>query len=111
MNNWVKIVIADNRRMFEVEDNSVHLVVTSPPYWTIKNYNVKGQIGYGQSLHEYLKDLYRVWKESYRILESGRRLVINIGDQFARSIIYGRYKIIPLHSEIIPHCFSNLSVL
>ena len=104
MENWAKIIIGDSRKMVEVENNTTHLVVTSPPYWSIKNYGIEGQIGYGQSLHEYLKDLYRVWKESYRILEPGRRLVINIGDQFARSIIYGRYKIIPLHSEIIAQC-------
>ncbi|WP_457567876.1 DNA methyltransferase [Desulfurobacterium sp.] len=104
MKNWAKIIIGDSRKMLEIEDNSVQLVVTSPPYWSIKNYGVKNQIGYGQTLHEYLKDLYRVWKESYRVLEPGRRLVVNIGDQFARSIVYGRYKIIPLHAEIIAQC-------
>ena len=104
MNIWAKIIIADSRKMIEVDDNSIDLVVTSPPYWHIKDYGALGQIGYGQSLHEYLKDLYRVWKECYRILKPGRRLVINIGDQFARSIIYGRYKIIPLHAEFIAQC-------
>ena len=90
--------------MEEVEDESVHLVVTSPPYWHIKDYGVEGQIGYGQTLHEYLRDLYAVWQECFRVLRKGRRLCINIGDQFARSIIYGRYKIIPLHAEIISQC-------
>lgn len=104
MNSWAKIIIGDSRKMVEVEDKSVDLVVTSPPYWHIKDYGVEGQIGYGQSLHEYLKDLYRVWKECYRVLKPGRRLCINIGDQFARSIIYGRYKVIPLHAEIIAQC-------
>ncbi len=104
MVNWAKIIIGDSRKMIEIEDNSIQLIVTSPPYWSIKNYGTKNQIGYGQTLHEYLKDLYRVWKESYRVLEQGRRLVINIGDQFARSIVYGRYKIIPLHAEIIAQC-------
>jgi len=104
MQNWAKIIIGDSRKMVEIEDNSVQLIITSPPYWSIKNYGTDNQIGYGQTLHEYLKDLYRVWKESYRVLEAGRRLVINIGDQFARSVIYGRYKIIPLHSEIIAQC-------
>jgi len=99
-----KIIIGDSRKMLEVEDRSVDLVVTSPPYWHIKDYGVEGQIGYGQSLHEYLKDLYRVWKECYRILKPGRRLCINIGDQFARSLIYGRYKVIPLHAEFISQC-------
>ena len=104
MDNWAKIIIGDSRKMIEVEDSSIDLVVTSPPYWHIKDYGTPGQIGYGQSLHEYLKDLYRVWKECFRVLKSGRRLCINIGDQFARSIIYGRYKVIPLHAEFISQC-------
>ena len=104
MENWAKVIIGDSRRMVEVDDASVQLIVTSPPYWHIKDYGAENQIGYGQSLHEYLKDLYRVWKECYRVLEPGRRLVVNIGDQFARSIIYGRYKIIPLHAEVIAQC-------
>ena len=104
MSNWAKIIIGDSRKMLEVEDNSIDLVVTSPPYWHIKDYGVEGQIGYGQSLHEYLKDLYRVWKECYRVLKPGRRLCINLGDQFARSAIYGKYKVIPLHAECIAQC-------
>ncbi len=99
-----RIIIGDSRRMTEVGDNSIDLVVTSPPYWHIKDYGVPGQIGYGQSLHEYLKDLYRVWRECHRVLKPGRRLCLNIGDQFARSIIYGRYKVIPLHAELVAQC-------
>lgn len=99
-----KIIIGDSRQMEEIKDNEIDLIVTSPPYWHIKDYGISGQIGYGQTLHEYLKDLYYVWKECYRVLRSGGRLCINIGDQFARSIIYGRYKVIPLHAEIISQC-------
>ena len=99
-----KVIIGDSRKMMEIDDKSIDLVVTSPPYWHIKDYGAQEQIGYGQSLHEYLKDLYRVWKECFRVLKPGRRLCINIGDQFARSIIYGRYKIIPLHAEFIAQC-------
>ncbi len=97
----VHIFEADSRRMPELADASVDLVVTSPPYWHLKDYGVPGQIGYGQSLHEYLRDLYRVWEEVFRVLRPGRRLCINIGDQFARARVYGRYKVIPLHAEII----------
>lgn len=98
------IFIADSRNMAEVESESVDLIVTSSPYWHIKDYGVEGQIGYGQGLHEYLLDLSRVWKECFRVLKPGRRLCINIGDQFARAIVYGRYKVIPLHAEIIAQC-------
>jgi len=101
---WGRIYIGDSRRMREVEDESVDLVVTSPPYWHIKDYGQPGQIGYGQSLHEYLRGLYAVWSECARVLRDGARLCINIGDQFARSAIYGRYKVIPIHAEFIAQC-------
>jgi len=104
MNNWAKIIIGDSRVMKEIKEETVDLIVTSPPYWHIKDYGTSGQIGYGESLHEYLKNLYYVWSESYRVLRKGRRLCINIGDQFARSIIYGRYKVIPIHAEFISQC-------
>ncbi|NPA40691.1 MAG: site-specific DNA-methyltransferase [Aquificae bacterium] len=90
--------------MAELERESIDLVVTSPPYWHIKDYGVENQIGYGQSLHEYLKDLYRVFSECFRVLKPGSRMCVNIGDQFARSVVYGRYKVIPLHSEVISMC-------
>jgi DNA modification methylase len=99
-----RIYLADSRNMAEVPSESVALVVTSPPYWHIKDYGVPHQIGYGQSLHEYLYDLSRVWRECWRVLMPGRRLCINIGDQFARAVIYGQYKVIPLHAEIIAQC-------
>jgi len=99
-----QVYIADSRNMAEIPSESVALVVTSPPYWHIKDYGVPNQIGYGQTLHAYLYDLSRVWKECWRLLKPGRRLCINIGDQFARATLYGQYKVIPLHAEIIAQC-------
>ncbi len=96
-----KVIFGDSRAMPEVEDCSVQLALTSPPYWQIKDYGTAGQIGRGQSLHDYLKDLYLVWSECRRVLLPGRRLCVNIGDQFARAKVYGRYKVIPLHAEVI----------
>jgi DNA modification methylase len=89
---FAKVILGDSRKMSEIQESSIDLVITSPPYWHIKDYGIKNQIGYGQSLHEYLKSLYSVWKECYRVLKPGSRLCINIGDQFLRSIVYGKYK-------------------
>ena len=104
MPNWARVYLGDSRAMTEVEDGGIDLAVTSPPYWHIKDYGVPGQIGYGQSLHEYLKDLYHAWRECFRVLREGARLCINVGDQFARAAVYGRYQVIPLHAEFINQC-------
>lgn len=104
MSPRARIIIGDSRVMAEVEDGSIDLVVTSPPYWQIKDYGISGQIGFGQSLHQYLTDLYHTWRECFRLLRPGSRLCLNIGDQFARSAIYGRYKVIPLHAELLGQC-------
>ena len=99
-----KIIIGDSRRMQEVPDESVHLVITSPPYWQLKDYGSGNQIGFDDSYEEYINHLNLVWDECQRILHKGCRLCINIGDQFARSVYYGRYKIIPIRTEIIKFC-------
>jgi len=100
------IVFGDSRQMLSVPDNSVHLIITSPPYWQLKDYGTDNQIGYNNSYEEYINNLNLVWNESYRVLENGCRLCINIGDQFARSVYYGRYKVIPIRTEIIKFCES-----
>jgi len=99
-----KIIVGDSRKMKEVENESVHLVITSPPYWQLKDYGSKNQIGFDNSYEEYINNLNLVWNECYRILNKGCRLCINIGDQFARSVYYGRYKVIPIRTEIIKFC-------
>jgi len=101
-----KIIIGDSRRMKEVPDESVHLVVTSPPYWQLKDYGGERQIGFYDSYEEYINNLNLVWNACHRVLHKGCRLCINIGDQFARSVYYGRYKVIPIRTEIIKFCES-----
>lgn len=99
-----KIVNGDSRQMSELKDESIHLVLTSPPYWQLKDYGTENQIGFHDDYETYINHLNLTWKECYRVLHKGCRLCINIGDQFARSVYYGRYKIIPIHSEIIKFC-------
>jgi len=90
--------------MSELADESVHLVVTSPPYWQLKDYGNGSQIGFDHSYEDYINNLNLVWNECNRVLHKGCRLCINIGDQFARSVYYGRYKVIPIRTEIIRFC-------
>jgi len=99
-----KIIIGDSRWMKEVPDESVHLIITSPPYWQLKDYGNGKQIGFNDTYEEYINNLNLVWSECHRILHQGCRMCINIGDQFARSVYYGRYKIIPIRTEIIKFC-------
>lgn len=101
-----KIIIGDSRWMKKIPDESVHLIITSPPYWQLKDYGNGKQIGFNDSYEEYINNLNLVWNECHRVLHKGCRLCINIGDQFARSVYYGRYKIIPIRTEIIKFCES-----
>ncbi|MEP7230416.1 MAG: DNA methyltransferase [Ginsengibacter sp.] len=104
MGNHHIIVNGDSRNMKELADNSVHLAITSPPYWQLKDYGSNDQIGFHDTYETYINNLNLVWKECYRTLHNGCRLCINIGDQFARAVYYGRYKVIPIRQEIIKFC-------
>lgn len=98
------LINGDSRNMTLMPDKSVHLIITSPPYWQLKDYGTDNQIGFNESYESYINNLNLVWSECNRILKDGCRLCINIGDQFARSIYYGRYKVIPIRTEIIRFC-------
>ena len=101
-----KIIRGDSRYMIELDDKSVDLIVTSPPYWQLKDYGTEDQIGFNDTYEEYINNLNMVWKECYRILNNGCRLCINIGDQFIRTSQYGRYKVVPIRTDIIKFCES-----
>ena len=65
--------------MSAIPDNSVNLIITSPPYWTLKDYDVEGQIGLGSSSYDYyLSELNKVWKECVRVLAPDGKICINI---------------------------------
>lgn len=99
-----RIINGDSRQMNVLPDKSVHLVITSPPYWQLKDYGTDEQIGFNENYESYINNLNLVWKECHRVLHPGCRLCINIGDQFARSVYYGRYKVIPIRTEMIKFC-------
>ena len=101
-----KIIFGDSRSLNKIKDKSVQLIITSPPYWQLKDYGTDNQIGFNDSYEDYINNLNLVWSECYRVLADGCRLCINIGDQFARSVYYGRYKVIPIRTEIIRFCES-----
>ena len=101
-----RIIFGDSRSLNEIKDKSVQLIITSPPYWQLKDYGTEDQIGFNDSYEEYINNLNLVWQECYRVLSDGCRMCINIGDQFARSVYYGRYKVIPIRTEIIRFCES-----
>ncbi len=90
--------------MEEVLDNSIQLIVTSPPYGKIKDYGNQNQIGFFGTFDDYFKRLKQVLSECYRVLEPQCRMVINIGDQYLRTSEFGRYRILSIASKIITDC-------
>ena len=96
-----RIYFKNSQKMREVKDDEVHAVITSPPYWNIKDYGNPKQIGYHDSLTEYMRKLGRVWSECIRVLAPGCRLCINIGDQYLRADEKTLYQIIPLHAYLV----------
>ena len=97
---------ADSRKLSFVPDESVHLVVTSPPYWTLKKYrDHQDQLGDVEDYELFLQELDKVWRHCYRALVSGGRLVCVVGDVcLSRRKNKGRHTVVPLHASIQEHC-------
>ena len=83
-----KVHFKSSEKMKEVKKESVQCVVTSPPYWDLKNYNVDGQIGYKETYKEYHSRLEIVWKECYRILKKDGSIWINVHSKMHNSKTY-----------------------
>ena len=75
-----KIIIGDSRQMTELDDKSIQLIITSPPYWQLKDYGNGDQIGFNDTYEDYINNINLVWNECFRALEDGCRLCVNIGD-------------------------------
>lgn len=106
---------ADARLMDFLAPESVHLVVTSPPYWVLKEYHRSdGQLGYVADYEEFLRELDRVWSACFSALVPGGRLVCVVGDVcLSRRKNNGVHSVMPLHASIQEHCrvlgFTNLA--
>jgi modification methylase len=102
-------------RMMSLPAESVHLVVTSPPYWTLKEYrNTAGQLGHVDDYELFLRELDRVWEICFQALVPGGRLICVVGDVcLSRRKNNGRHMVMPLHASIQEHCrrigFDNLA--
>lgn len=115
MENTVhRLINGDARDLSFIEDSSVHLVVTSPPYWNLKRYNEHpDQLGHIQDYEAFLLELEKVWRHVYRVLVPGGRLVCVVGDVCVSRREYGRHLVFPLHADICVICrrigFDNLN--
>src|SRR5947209_11170061 len=103
------------RRLADLASESVHLVVTSPPYWTLKEYRKsEGQLGFVADYDKFLLELDKIWQECWRVLTPGGRLIVVVGDVcLSRRSNGGRHMVMPLHASIQEHCrnigFDNLA--
>lgn len=110
-----ELVLGDARSASDLPPESVHLVVTSPPYWTLKRYNDHDyQLGHVADYEEFIGGLDEVWRNCHRALVPGGRLVVNVGDVcLSRRKNNGRHTVVPLHATIQEHCkaigFDNLA--
>jgi modification methylase len=108
-------VQGDARRMGLIAPETVHLVLTSPPYWTLKRYDdADGQLGHIQGYDEFLDELSQVWRSCFDFLVPGGRLVCVVGDVcLSRKQNDGRHTVVPLHASIQEICrkigFDNLA--
>ena len=96
---------ADARNLNFIPDASVHLVLTSPPYFNLKEYRRgQNQLGIMDDYQGFVDELEKVWKECYRILVPGGRVVCVVGDVCLSRRKYGKHVVMPLHSDIAVSC-------
>jgi DNA methylase len=94
--------MGDARDLSWIPDASVHLVVTSPPYWTLKEYapGNDDQMGHFEDYEGFFSELDRVWRECQRVLVGGGRICCVVGDVCISRKRSGRHHLVPLHSDI-----------
>jgi DNA modification methylase len=99
------LINGDARDLSYIKNETVHLVITSPPYWKLKRYNDgPAQMGHIQDYEKFLFELTKVWSEAHRILVPGGRLVCVVGDVCLSRRENGRHLVMPLHADIQVAC-------
>ena len=101
-----RLLLGDSREIVaELPNESVHLAITSPPYWTLKKYREHpDQLGHVDDYDEFLEAIDLVWEGVRRTLVPGGRLVIVVGDVCLSRRKFGRHVVVPLHAGIQEHC-------
>jgi modification methylase len=104
----------DSRQLDWIPDESVHLVLTSPPYWTLKEYpQNRAQLGLIADYDAFHDELDKVWKHCFRVLVPGGRLVCVVGDVCLSRRLHGRHMVMPMHADIVVRArklgFDNLT--
>jgi modification methylase len=95
------LALGDARDLSAILDGSIHLVVTSPPYWTLKDYpQTNGQLGALEDYTSFLNELDKVWRECHRVLVPGGRICCVVGDVCLPRRKLGRHLVMPLHADI-----------
>ena len=96
---------SDARNIDKVTNESVHLVVTSPPYFNLKDYNDESdQLGSINDYEQFTSELADAWKEIYNKLIPGGRMCVVVGDILQSRREAGRHRALPLHSTIQEQC-------
>lgn len=96
-----RLHLGDARDLSWIPDESVHLIVTSPPYWTLKQYrHSQGQMGHIEDYEKFLDELDKVWKECARVVVPGGRICCVVGDVCLPRKKAGRHHVVPLHADI-----------
>ena len=101
-----RLLLGDSREVVpSLPENSVHLAITSPPYWTLKEYkDHPDQLGHVDDYEEFLSAIDIVWEGVLRSLVPGGRLIIVVGDVCLSRRKFGRHVVVPLHASIQEHC-------
>ena len=111
---YQRLIHGEARDLSFLDDESIHLVITSPPYWNLKQYNENpSQLGHIEDYEAFLVEIEKVWRDVFRVLVPGGRLVCVVGDVCVSRRKFGRHLVFPLHSDIRVLCrkigFDNLN--